>query len=96
MNKLAYLGQAILDLSKYEFHYDYMIPKCARGAGTAYKENLKLCYLDTDSLVYHIKTEDFYAGIPGDVKERFDTSGFTEPRPLPMGYNKKTNWVNER
>ena len=30
MNKLVYLGQVILDLSKivmYEFHYDYMIPK---------------------------------------------------------------------
>ena len=31
MNKPVYLGQAILDLSKtimYEFHCDYMIPKC--------------------------------------------------------------------
>ena len=30
MNKLVYLGQAILDLSKivmYEFHYDYVVPK---------------------------------------------------------------------
>ena len=30
MNKLVYLGQAILDLSKtiiYEFHYDYVLPK---------------------------------------------------------------------
>ena len=55
MNKPVYLGQAILDLSRivmYEFHYDYMKPK--------YDENLKLCYMDTDSLVYHIKTEDFY------------------------------------
>ena len=54
MNKPVYLGQAILDLSKlvmYEFHYDYMKPK--------YGENLKLCYMDTDSLLYHIKTEDF-------------------------------------
>ena len=55
MNKPVYLGQAILDLSKivmYESHYDYMIPK--------YSENLKLCYTDTDSLVYHIETEDSY------------------------------------
>ena len=45
MNKPVYLGQAILDLSKivmYEFHYDHMKPK--------YAENLKLCYMDTDSL----------------------------------------------
>ena len=54
MNKPVYLGQAVLDLSKlvmYEFPYDYMIPK--------YSGNLKLCYTGTDSLVYHIKTEDF-------------------------------------
>ena len=49
MNKPVYLGQAILDLSKiimYEFHYDYMKPK--------YGDNLQLCYMDTDSLIYHI------------------------------------------
>ena len=56
MNKLVYLDQAILDLSKivmYEFHYDYMVPKYGL-------EKLKLRYMDTDSLVYDIKTEDFY------------------------------------
>ena len=49
MNKPVYLGQAILDLSKivmYEFHNDYMKPKF---------DNLQLCYMDTDSLIYHIK-----------------------------------------
>ena len=86
MNKPMYLGQAILDLSKivmYEFHYDYMKPK--------YDENLKLCYMDTDSLVYNIKTEDFYEDIAEDVKEKFDTSGYSkeDARPLPIGLNKK-------
>ena len=84
MNKLVYLGQAILDLSKivmYEFHYDYMIPK--------YSDRLKLCYMDMDSLVYHIRTEDFYAGIADDVQTRFDTSGSIPDRPLPVGLNKK-------
>ena len=84
MNKLVYLGQAILDLSKivmYEFHYNYMKPK--------YGENLQLCYVDTDSLVYHIKTEDFYADIVDDVKERFNTSSYCSNRPLPIGLNKK-------
>ena len=55
MNKPMYLGQAALDLSKivmYEFHDDYMKPK--------YGGNLKLCYMDTDSFVYHIETKDFY------------------------------------
>ena len=87
INKLVYLGQAILDLSKivtYEFHYDYMVPKYGL-------EKLKLCYMDTDSLVYDIKTEDFYEDIANDVEARFDTSGYskTDFRPLPIGLNKK-------
>ena len=85
MNKLVYLGQAILDLSKivmYEFHYDYMVPKYGL-------EKLKLCYMDTDSLVYDIKTEDFYADIGDDVPARFNTSGYCPTRPLPVGLNKK-------
>ena len=79
MNKPNYLGQAILDLSKiimYEFHYDY-----------SYK--LQLCYMDTDSLVYCIKTEDFYSDIADDVPARFDTSGYAQDHPLPVGLNKK-------
>ena len=86
MNKPVYLGQAILDLSKivmYEFYYDYIKPK--------YGENITLCYMDTDSLVYHIKTENFYEDIAEDVKEKFDTSGYSteDTRPLPIGLNKK-------
>ena len=65
----------------YEFHYHYMVPK--------YGENLTLCYMDTDSLVYRIKTEDFYADIVDDVPTRFDTSGYCLNRPLPVGMNKK-------
>ena len=85
MKKPVYLGQAILDLSKivmYEFHYDYMKPKYDG-------ENLKLCYMDTDSLVYEIKTEDFYADIADDVPARSDTSGYIPDRNLPIGLNKK-------
>ena len=52
-------------------------------------ENLKLCYMDTDSLVYKIKTEDFYADITDDVPARFDTSGYIPDRPLPIGLNEK-------
>ena len=72
MNKPVYLGQAILDLSKivmHEFHYDYMVPKYGF-------EKLKLCYINTDSLVYDIKTEDFYEDIADDIPARFDTSGY--------------------
>ena len=85
INKQVYLGQAILDLSKivmHEFHYDYMKPKY---------DNLKLCYMDTDPLVYHIKTEDFYEDIAADVETIFDKSGYNkkDARPLPIGLNKK-------
>ena len=62
MNKLIYLDQAILDLSKtlmYEFCYDYIKPM--------YGDKAKLCYTDTDSLVIHIKTEGFYKDIANDV-----------------------------
>ena len=87
MNKPVYLGQAILDLNKivmYEFHYDYMVRKYGL-------EKLKLCYMDMDSLVYHIRTEDFYEDIANDVDARFDTSGYskTDFRSLPIGLNKK-------
>ena len=50
MNKPAYLGLSILDLSKtakYEFWYDYVKPK--------YGENAKFCYMDTDSFIVHLK-----------------------------------------
>ena len=52
-------------------------------------EDLKLLYMDTDSLVYNIKTEDFYKDIAEDVETRFDTSGNEPDRPLPIGKNKK-------
>ena len=84
MNKPVYLSQAILDFSKivmYEFHYDYMVPKCG--------DRLKLCYKDTDSLVYDIKSEDFYEDIADDVLARFDTSGYCPNRPLLVRLNKK-------
>ena len=43
----------------------------------------------TDSLVYIIKTDDFYEDIASDVKARFDTSCYNRSHPLPMGVNKK-------
>ena len=85
MSKPVYLGQAILDLSKtimYEFHYDYMKHKYP-------DDELALCYMDRGSLIYSIKTEDFYKDIADDVETRFDTSGYIPDRPLPIGLNKK-------
>ena len=85
MNKPIYLGQAILDISKtlmYEFWYDYIKPK--------YGDKARLCYMDTDSFVIYIKTEDFYRNIAGDVERWFDTSNCDEQdkRSLPIGKNK--------
>ena len=79
MNKPIYL-----DISKilmYEFWYDYMKPK--------YNDNVKLCYMDTDSFIMNIKTSDFYKDIAIDVEYKFDTSNYEVDIPLPTGKNKK-------
>ena len=71
MNKPIYLGLSILEISKilmYEFWYDSMKPK--------YNDNVRLCYMDTDSSVVHIKTNDFYKDIASDVENSFDTSNY--------------------
>ena len=92
-NKPIYLGLSILEISKilmYEFWYNYMKPK--------YNDNVRLCYMDTDSFVMHIKTNDFYKDFANDVEDRFDTSNYEvntsetralARRPLPTGKNKK-------
>ena len=82
INKPVYLGLPILEISKtlmYEFCYDYIKPK--------YSDNVKLCYMDTDSVIIHIKTEDFYKDIADDVEKRFDKSNYEVNRPLPTGKN---------
>ena len=84
MNKPNYLGLSILEISKiliYEFWYDYVKPK--------YNDNVKLCYMDTDSFVMNIRANDFYKDITHDVYNRFDTSSYEVNRPLPTGKNKK-------
>ena len=84
MNKPLYLGLSILDLSNtvmYEFLYGYVKPK--------HGENEKLCYMDTDDFIVHVKTDDIYKDIAKDVETRFDTSSFEIDRSLPKGKNKK-------
>ena len=65
----------------YEFWYDCMKPK--------YGNDVKLCYMDKDSFIMNIKTNNFYEDITNDVENRFDTSNYEVNRPLPMGKNKK-------
>ena len=84
INKPIYLGLSVLEISKtlmYGFWYNYMKQK--------YGDNVKLCYMDTDSFIMHIKTEDFYKDIADDVEKRFDTSNYEINRPLPIGKYKK-------
>ena len=84
MNKPIYLGLSILEISKtlmYEFWYDYMKPK--------YNDNVKLCYMNTDSFIMNIKTNNFYKDVSNDVENRFDTSNYEVNRPLPTGQNKR-------
>ena len=84
MNKPIYLGLSILEISKilmYEFWYNYMKPK--------YNDNVRLCYMDRDNFVMHIKTNDFYKDIASDIENRFDTSNYEVNRPLPTGKNTK-------
>ena len=54
-----------------------------------YNDNVKLCYMDSESFIMNIKTEDFYNDIANDVEKRFDTSNYECDRPLPTGKNKK-------
>ena len=84
MNKPIYLGLSILEISNilmYEFWYDYMKPK--------YNDNVRLCYMDTDSFIMNIKTNYFYKDISDDVDNRFDTSKYEVKRPLLMGKKQK-------
>ena len=85
-NKPVYVGQSILDLSKtlmFDFHYNYIKKK--------YGKKSVLLFTDTDSLMYEIKTKDFYKDIYIDVKNKFDTSDYPSDHPsgIITGANKK-------
>ena len=54
-----------------------------------YNDKVKLCYMDTDSFIMNIKTNDFYKGISNDIENRLDTSNYEVNRPLPTRKNKK-------
>ena len=83
-NKPIYVGQAILDLSKtlmFDFHYNYIKPK--------YGSKAELLFTDTDSLMYHIETEDFYEDIKDDILDKFDTADYPEDHKIFTKKNKK-------
>ena len=77
MNKSVFFSLSILDPSKtvmYEFWYDCLKPK--------YSEHAKLCYMDTDSFIVDVKTEDIYKDLSEDVETKFDNSNFELPETI--------------
>ena len=90
MNEPVFLGLSMLELSKilmYEFWYGYIKPK--------HNEKAKLCYINADSFIVNIKTDDNCKDIAENVETRFDTSNYELDRLLPKGKNLK-NWINKR
>lgn len=73
LDKPIYIGFTVLEISKnhmYDFHYSITKP--------FYGSNLKLCYTDTDSLLYSIEATDIYEDIRSNFQQYFDTSNYTE------------------
>lgn len=70
-DKPIYVGFAILDISKifmYNFHYNVM--------KKTYGSKLSTVYSDTDSLVYEIRTNNFYDDLKNKLLPHFDTSNY--------------------
>ena len=71
LNKPVYTGMCILELSKvlmYEFHYN-----CIKNK---YDNNSRLFSIDTDILMYEIKTEDDYKDFRDNI-EMFEFNNYS-------------------
>ena len=83
LNRLAYVGMCILDLSKmlmYDFHYNYIKKK--------YGNRAKLLFTDTDRLTYEIEAEDVHKDFWND-KDMFNNSDYPENLLYYYNANKK-------
>ena len=75
LNRPAYVGMCILDLSKtlmYDFLYNYIKKK--------YGDRAKLLFTDTDSLIYEIEAENVYQDF-WNGKDKFDNSDYPKNSP---------------
>ena len=72
-NKPIYVGFTVLELSKrhmYDFHYNH-VKKIYPGDAS------QLCFTDTDSFLYRLKTKDVYAEMI-KYKDLYDFSNFSD------------------
>jgi len=70
LNKPVAVGFTILEISKlimYQFFYDCLKPK--------YGDKIRLCFIDTDSLICHVETHDLHGDMAENAKW-YDTSNF--------------------
>ena len=54
-----------------------------------YDERSNLRYMDTDSFIAYIKTDDIYKDIAKDFETRYDTLNYELDKPLPKQKIKK-------
>ena len=83
LDKPIFIGMSILDLSKqhmYKFYYDVMKPK--------YGDNIRMVYTDTDSFVFHTKTDDIYQDLK-EINDEMDFSGYDKNHKCYDATNKK-------
>ena len=83
LNRPAYVGMCILDLSKtlmYDFHYNYIKSR--------YSDKARLLFTDPDSLTYEIEADDVYQDFWED-KHLFDNSDYPNSSPFFNDTNKK-------
>ncbi|KAJ4437396.1 hypothetical protein ANN_17540 [Periplaneta americana] len=81
-DKALYVGMCILELSKvhiYNFHHNIMKEQ--------FGDNLKLCYMDTDSFIYLIERDDLYHDLQ-NVRDHLDTSVYSPNHILFSTHNK--------
>ena len=66
----------------YDFYYNYLKPKYG-------DDKIKLCYMDTDSFIFYVETNDFDEDIKSDLINWFDTSKLDKKldRPIAKGIN---------
>jgi hypothetical protein len=83
LNMPVFLGASVLYHAKLHMyrHHDYVKEKWGGDA--------RLLFTDTDSLCYHIRTEDWFSDIRPDLSTVYDMSDYPKDHPLHSTENKK-------